>query len=127
MTIDHTILMAHGSRDPLWAQPFEALHEAVLKDLPAEHPTTLAYMELSEPTLDQAVASAVEAGAKSIAILPLFFAAGRHLREDVPAMIQELEKQLPVSLTLLPPVGSHPSFFNAVADIIQDSIKESGS
>lgn len=126
-TIHHTILMAHGSRDPQWAQPFEALHAALLHDLPDGHPTTLAYMELAEPSLEAAVAAAVENGATRVAILPLFFAAGRHLREDVPAMISELEKQLPVSISLLPPVGSHPLFFAAVADIVKTNITGSSS
>ena len=52
-------------------------------------------------------------------LLPLFFAAGRHLREDVPGQLEEIAREHPVSLHLLDPVGQHPAFVDALASIVE--------
>ena len=46
------ILLAHGSRDPSWAQPFEALAAALKEKHPGRR-IELAFMELTEPSLDR--------------------------------------------------------------------------
>ncbi|MEQ4539897.1 MAG: CbiX/SirB N-terminal domain-containing protein, partial [Billgrantia sp.] len=44
------ILLAHGSSDAKWRAPFERLHEALAARMEAN--LKLAYMELSEPSLE---------------------------------------------------------------------------
>lgn len=113
------ILMAHGSSDPRWREPFEHVHQASLPRLST--PLRLAYMELCEPSLEDTVAELAESGIEHIDILPLFFAAGRHLRKDVPAKVEALGARHPGSiLTLLPPVGEHPDFIEALARVISE-------
>ena len=72
------ILLAHGSRDPRWREPFEALEATLASRL--KRPTRLAYMELCDPLLTDTIDALAADGAARIDILPLFFAAGRHLR-----------------------------------------------
>ncbi|ABC31462.1 uncharacterized conserved protein [Hahella chejuensis KCTC 2396] len=120
MTFDHTILLAHGSRDSNWLQPFIALTERLSQSATQ---VSLAFMELAEPTLEQAVINARNQGAQSIAVLPLFFAAGKHLREDVPAMIAELTEKAGVDISLLPPLGEHPLFIDTVEGIVRDLLQ----
>lgn len=120
------ILFAHGSSDPAWRAPFERLHQALAARL--QTPLRLAYMELSEPSLESTVASLAAQGVERAEILPLFFAAGRHLRRDVPAQVEALRNAHPdITLTLLPPVGEHPAFTEALATAIAEQAGEAAS
>ena len=53
------ILFAHGSRDPRWAEPFEAILEAIRARSPAL-PVRLAFLELMSPDLAAAADALVE-------------------------------------------------------------------
>lgn len=118
------ILLAHGSSDPHWRAPFEHFAEALAGRLTT--PLRLAYMELSEPSLESTVAELAEAGVERAEILPLFFAAGRHLRRDVPGQVEALTATHPaIDLTLLPPVGEHPAFVEALAAVVAERAGES--
>lgn len=117
------ILLAHGSSDPAWRAPFESFHEALAARMQAN--LKLAYMELSEPSLESSVAELAASGVPRADILPLFFAAGRHLRKDVPAQVEALKAAHPgIELTLLPPVGEHPAFIDALAAVIAEQAGE---
>ena len=118
----HVILLAHGSRDPKWTATFDALFERVSHANSVEH-VSLAYMELAEPTLESALDTARESGATHIQVLPLFFAAGRHLREDVPRQIATYASQhTGTDIELLPPVGEHEAFSQAVVSIVSGTV-----
>ncbi len=114
------ILLAHGSSDPHWIQPFVQLEQTLRQQEPA---TALAFMELAEPSLEAVITQARTQGYREFSVLPLFFAAGRHLRQDVPRQIQQLEAQLQVNISLLPPIGEHPLLTQAVLHIAQDLIR----
>ncbi|WP_227370319.1 sirohydrochlorin chelatase [Halomonas sp. M20] len=115
---DPLILLAHGSRDPRWRAPFDALADSLSSRL--EAPLRLAYMELCDPSLEQVAAELAEAGYPRADVLPLFFAAGRHLREDVPRQIEALHaKHETLTIELLAPVGEHPAFVDALTSIIE--------
>ncbi|MFG6178567.1 sirohydrochlorin chelatase [Halomonas sp. THAF12] len=120
---DALILMAHGSSDPNWRAPFERLAEQLSARLST--PLRLAYMEICAPSLEDTVAELAAEGTTRAEILPLFFAAGRHLRRDVPAQVAALGEAHPeLSLTLLPPVGEHPAFVEALAAVIAERAGE---
>ena len=110
MTESATILLAHGSRDEQWRRPFDALMER-LGALNSEMCCRLAYLEHCEPDLSSVVAGLYQEGVRSISILPLFFSAGRHLRDDVPRIVRHFLDQFPqLSVSLLEPIGGHSSF-----------------
>ncbi|TDO10494.1 MULTISPECIES: sirohydrochlorin chelatase [Halomonas] len=118
------ILLAHGSSDPHWRAPFEHFAQALTARLST--PLRLAYMELSEPSLESTVAELIQAGVERAEILPLFFAAGRHLRKDVPGQVEALSATHPgIKLALLPPVGEHPAFIEALAAVVAEQAGES--
>ncbi|MBB3141601.1 sirohydrochlorin chelatase [Halomonas organivorans] len=119
------ILMAHGSSDPNWRAPFERLAEQLAERLST--PLRLAYMEICAPSLEDTVAELAAEGITRAEILPLFFAAGRHLRRDVPGQVAALGEVHPgLNLTLLPPVGEHPAFVEALAAVIAERAGEPG-
>ena len=109
------ILFAHGARDPRGAEPFEAIRQPLLADAPGRR-VELAYLELMQPTLP-ALASALYAeGVRHVVLVPLFLAAGSHLRRDLPAMVSEIEAAHPgLSLDVRPPLGEAPEMRQAIA------------
>jgi sirohydrochlorin cobaltochelatase len=116
-----TILLAHGSSDPAWQKPFVDL-ERRIRDQGSD--TQLAFMELAEPSLASIVTAHAQQGCRQFVVLPLFFAAGRHLRHDVPEQIRQLQAELDVEIELLPPIGEHPALFDAVLQIIRQTSSE---
>lgn len=111
------ILFAHGSRDPLWHAPIEAVAEAIR----ARDSTALvccAYLELSTPDLAQAATDLIAAGARQLRIFPLFLGVGKHAREDLPRLIAQLRSQHPaLAVELMPAAGEHPQLTDLMASI----------
>ncbi|SBS31667.1 sirohydrochlorin cobaltochelatase [Marinomonas aquimarina] len=102
---DHIIMLAHGSSDPRWKVPFEQLLARVT-GVVSEDKVTLAYMELCTPSIED-VLQQLPAETANIAVYPLFFAQGRHLRVDVPKQLEQLNTEQR-TLTLLDPIGDDP-------------------
>jgi len=123
MSAHRIILLAHGSSDPHWCATFEALATPALQ---ARADVCIAYMELAEPSLDRAIEQAALEKVEQILVLPLFLAAGRHLRRDIPARVRELEERYGVPVRLAPPVGEHPYLARAIRDIVME-IPEPGT
>jgi len=114
------ILLAHGSRDPLWAKTFEDF----TKSARAKHSnTTLAYMELCTPSLEQAINEGAKAGYCCISVLPLFLAKGKHLRYDVPKMLKQYEIKHNIEIRLLAPLGEQAELASAVELFIDRHIQ----
>ncbi len=103
------VLFAHGSRDPLWRLPIEAIAQRIRADQP-DAPVLCAYLELCEPDLPTALNALVAAGAQRIRVLPVFFGMGKHAREDLPQLVAQWSGAHPlVPIDLLPPAGEHPA------------------
>ena len=116
------VLFAHGSRDPLWHRPMEAVAAQITLRAP-DTSVACAYLELSSPDLPTVVRRLVLQGAASIAIVPMFLGVGRHAREDLPALVQDLQTTHPnVIFKLLPAVGEDPRLVKLLAQIALESI-----
>ncbi|MBI3150174.1 MAG: CbiX/SirB N-terminal domain-containing protein [Betaproteobacteria bacterium] len=81
------LLFAHGARDPAWATPFQALAQE-LRDQVGPVPVELAFLERMAPDFPTTVASLSSAGCTEILVCLLFLASGRHLAEDLPALLK---------------------------------------
>jgi sirohydrochlorin cobaltochelatase len=85
------VLFAHGSRDPHWHEPIAAVARAIAERSP-QTPVRCAYLELSEPSLPQAVEALVAQGVDAVRVFPLFLGMGKHAREDLPQLMQGLRQ-----------------------------------
>lgn len=92
------ILFAHGSRDPAWREPFEALLADLQAQAPAR-PMALAFLELMAPALPEAIDAMAADGVQRIQVMPIFLAPGRHTRVDLPALLADASRRHP-GLTL---------------------------
>ncbi|UUC91813.1 MULTISPECIES: sirohydrochlorin chelatase [Comamonas] len=88
------ILLAHGSRDPLWRQPIEAVHQ-LLQAMQPGLPCICAYLDACAPDLPAATQTLIAQGVKHLIVLPLFLGTGKHAREDIPRLLDELRRQHP--------------------------------
>ena len=111
------ILFAHGSRDPQWHKPIQAVAERISQRSPSTV-VRCAYLELTEPDLPNVASALVAEGATSLSVLPMFLGVGRHAREDLPALIQGLKTAHPaVDIHCQPAVGEQNSLLDLLADI----------
>jgi len=111
------VLLAHGSRDPRWREPFETLKSAVGEDLGPGH-VELAYMEFHPPSLEDIAVKSWSEGIVRIRVLPLFLAGGAHVANDIPAQVQAIKQRLPgMEIEVLPPVGEDPLLQSLLQEI----------
>ena len=116
------VLFAHGSRDPLWHKPIEAVaaHIATLSPLT---PVVCAYLELSTPDLPTVTRSLLDRGVRDITILPMFLGVGRHAREDLPGLVVELQSTYPeAQFTLKAAVGEDTRLVQLMAQIALEGL-----
>ena len=112
-----TILFAHGSRDPLWRLPIEAIATQMRLTDP-QCQVRCAYLELMQPDLATSTAELVALGMTTITVLPLFLGVGRHAREDLPVLMAELKQAFAhVSFELRPAVGEDPRVIELLANM----------
>ena len=111
------ILFAHGSRDPLWHRPIEAV-AARIGAIDTEAVVACAYLELSTPDLAAAAGGLIAQGLSRISIVPLFLGVGKHAREDLPLLLQALRAQHPaVQFDLQPAIGEDQRMIDLMARI----------
>ena len=116
-TVQGIVLLAHGSRDPRWRAPIEAV-AARTQALSPEARVRCAYLELAEPDLRTAAAALVDEGASAIRVVPLFLGMGKHAREDIPRQLDALRAEWPaLAFTLAPTVGESPQVIDLLARI----------
>ena len=111
------VLFAHGSRDPGWRAPIEAVRTEIERNRPGIE-VRCAYLELCEPNLAQASRSLHAAGVRSLTIVPMFLGTGRHARDDLPLLITSLRAQHPdMAIEVQEAVGENPRMTALMAEI----------
>ena len=114
------ILFAHGSRDPLWKQPIEAVATRI-QSLSTGAVVACAYLELTTPDLPDTATQMVAQGIRKIRIVPMFLGVGRHAREDLPELVQSLKTNHPeVLFELQNAVGENQLLIDLMARIALD-------
>lgn len=111
------VLLAHGSRDPLWRQPLQRV-AARMRECDAAVLVACAYLELARPDLAAATAQLLAQGAHTISVVPMFLGVGRHVREDLPRLVDEVRALHPqVDLTLRSAIGEDSRVVDLIARI----------
>ncbi len=109
------IFFAHGSRDPLWRLPIEAIAQRAQALDPAAL-VRCAYLELTPPALPSVTAELAALGVTQFTILPLFLGVGKHAREDLPTLLAAIRQNHPeADFKLLPSIGEDPRLVDLAA------------
>lgn len=111
------VLFAHGSRDPLWRTPIEAVRQHIEAHSP--HPAVrCAYLELCAPSLDAATQELVGQGVRTVTVVPMFLGTGKHAREDLPVLVDALRAAHPqVHFNVQAAIGEDPRMTALMATI----------
>ena len=110
------VLFAHGARDPEWSAPFRRI-AARLRAARPDLPVQLAFLELMQPALADAVAGMAADGIKRITLVPLFLAQGGHLKEDLPRLLDDIRRSHPgVTIDVSQAIGDSEVLTAAIAD-----------
>lgn len=111
------ILFAHGSRDPLWRLPIDAVAQRMKAQWP-DLPVACAFLELTTPALPEVVDDMMKLGLTHLRVVPMFLGVGRHAREDLPQLVNDLREAYPqVHFELTSSVGEHPAMTALLANI----------
>ena len=111
------VLFGHGSREAQWARPFEQLAERLSRL--TDSTVRLAYLELMQPSLADAIAALVREGVTAIRVVPVFLGVGGHTRHDLPKLVDAARsRHAGVGITLDPPIGEQASVIEAIAAAI---------
>lgn len=112
------IILAHGSRGERSAVPeiLKQITEGLKRYLSLETRITGASLQFNHPNLDEAAEGLINEGIKKIIISPYFLFTGRHITEDVPENIANLQKRHPeIQFTMTANLGLHESIIELMA------------
>jgi sirohydrochlorin cobaltochelatase len=110
------ILFGHGARDSRWREPFDRLAGLWRAQHP-ETPVELAFLEMMQPSLEEAVTALSAKGATNLTVVPVFFGQGGHLRNDFPMLLEECRRKFPnLILSATPAVGEDLTVLQAIVD-----------
>jgi len=110
------ILFGHGARDARWREPFDRL-AALWREQHVGTPVELAFLEMMQPSLEEAVTALSDKGATDLTVVPVFFGQGGHLRNDFPVLLEECRAKFPsIQLSATPAVGEDLAVLQAIVD-----------
>jgi sirohydrochlorin ferrochelatase len=115
------LLVAHGSRRPQSNQEIVRLTRKI-EDLPGNTFDIVAhaFLERVTPNVQARMDELVQSGAHEITVFPYFLASGRHVSENIPAILAEISKKHPrITIHLAPHFGALPG----IAALIMEQIR----
>lgn len=121
------VLFAHGSRDPRWREPVQAVARRVAELEPGLG-VRCAYLEIVPPDLPSAAMELIAGGALSISVFPLFLGMGKHLREDLPELVAQLRASHPgVTFQLRQAAGEAPEVIDLLARMAVQNVTKAAN
>lgn len=116
------IIVDHGSRKNESNERLEHLAASykLLSQLPI---VEAAHMELCEPSIATAFGECVKQGATRIVCYPFFLSPGRHVKEDIPTLLEEAASRHPgIHYSMTAPLGMHEDVLKLIDDTIKKNI-----
>ncbi len=113
------LLIAHGSRREAANQEIRQLTASLAERLGDRYDHIgCGFLELADPDIPTAIDAAVARGATEVVILPYFLATGRHVAEDIPAIVTDKRAQYPaVRIHMSPYPGAVPEILDLLAGL----------
>ena len=120
------LLMDHGSRNDASNQRLHdmaRLYQNTLGD-PQRIIVKAAHMEIASPSIPDVLNEFAELGVDEIVCHPFFLSPGRHVKEDIPRIVEDAIENLGLDIPVITtsPVGSHTELMiNAIHSLVEES------
>lgn len=113
------LVIGHGTRRAAGVAEFHALIEQLRQALPQR--TLLAgFLELTDPSLADAMETLRQQGVRRITALPAFLMAAGHIKNDIPFMLNAFQAEHPgLEITLGADLGVHPHLLQVARERIE--------
>ena len=112
------LLVSHGSRSSKTKEEVQRLVE-VLKIKTSMKICEYAFLEIESPSIPEGIDLCVNKGAGEVVVVLNFLNSGRHVDQDIPAIVQAAREQYPqIKFTITPPVGQHAQISDLFVDLI---------
>lgn len=112
------VLVAHGSRRAESNQEVMTLAERIAPNFP-DAEVSAAFLELAEPSIPEGLQAAIDAGHTQVCVIPYFLSRGRHVVEDVPNDVADVQQKNPtVEITVLPHLGASDALVDALIALV---------
>lgn len=114
-----TLLIAHGSPEARSNSDFLKLVKKFTKKH-AKGKTVGAFLKLADPGIFEGIEICVRSGATEIFVLPLMFFWGRHVKEDIPKLIEDARARYPgIRFHCAGAMTDAPEFLNFLQHCVQ--------
>lgn len=113
------LIVSHGSRSAKTKEEVAALVK-VLQERSGIGIFEYAFLEIEPPDIPQGLDTCVAKGAGRVIVLLNFLNSGRHVNDDIPAIVRAAKERHPaVGFSISTPVGQHPKIAELFLDLIQ--------
>jgi len=106
------LIVAHGSRRAESNEEVKTLTDQLRIRIESLSPPDFsfvhcAFLELADPSIADGIRDCVATGVEEVVVLPYFLSAGRHVVQDIPAIIEQVAANIPnVTVRIAPYLGS---------------------
>ncbi|KAG2444025.1 hypothetical protein HYH02_009224 [Chlamydomonas schloesseri] len=117
------VIVDHGSRK---RASNDMLHEfgSLYSELTGAQVVEVAHMEIAEPSIAQAVGRCAERGVSTVVIAPYFLSRGRHIQEDIPALVKEAQAEHPgLKCIIADPIGIDPLMVQLISNRVAAALE----
>ncbi len=115
------LLVSHGSRSPKTKEEISVLVNVLRQRYPSEI-VEFAFLEIEAPSIPEGIDRCVSQGAAVVVVALNFLNAGRHVDEDIPAIVLAAQKKYPqVKFVISKPLGEHAQIPNLFIDLINNA------
>ncbi|MDZ4480038.1 sirohydrochlorin chelatase [Bacillus cereus] len=121
------VYVGHGSRLQEGNEQFIQFIQSVMKER-NERIQKIAFLELTTPTISDAVTETIIEGVTEIMIVPVLLFAAAHYKRDIPLEIAKMKNQYPhISFSVVQPFSTHPHMVELVVKRIRETMPMQGS
>ena len=115
------LLVSHGSRSPKTKEEILVLVN-ILRQRLGGVIVEFAFLEIESPSISEGIDHCISQGATQVVLILNFLNAGRHVNDDIPAILQEAVKKYPhVNFAMSHPIGQHAQIPDLLIDLINNS------
>jgi sirohydrochlorin ferrochelatase len=119
------VLIAHGSRlqssNDEAKQLADRLAKTLGENMNKRYPIVeIAFLELTHPSIAEAIESCIQQGATEVCLMPYFLCAGHHVMKDIPSETKPLQKKYPhIPFYMTAHVGSSDLITHILCELVE--------